>query len=1514
MLLNTLKRSILFLVLLLTAVQSYATHIFGVDLYYTHVAGNTYTIHLVMYGDCSGAAFGTFPTSVPVVNVYNGNTFINAVSLILQAPTTGVEVTPVCPADVGLTTCTNPAFTIPGVKKFVYSSNVTLSGTSSVWRFVFKGVMGSSSAGRSSGITNITSPGSTLIQLVDTLDNTTFNNSSAVYTTIPTPFFCINIPANFNPGAVDPDGDSLSFHLVPGVDANTGSNVSYVFPYTATSPLGVLAGSFSFSSTTGQFSFTPNIVQKGLVVYNVEEFSGGVLRGTTQREMTVVVISPCTNTPPTGVISAPSAGTVTSPTTFSICNNVGPFNFHINPTDPDGNHITMTATGLPAGATFNIVGNGTFSPLGTFMWNTIGVAPGNYIFYISYQDDGCPLSGTQTIAYTITVLPVPTETYAPVSAATCTRRAVFHVTPGGSASPWTLTVIQSGTTIQTITGVTGMVTDSLVPGTYTIRLTNPSNCFVDTIITILAPPLPVPAVSVFPPLCPGGSTGFAVITATGGLAPYLYSIGAGAYGTSDTFTSLSPGPYTLHIKDANDCVKDTLVTIPNATPILIFPIVHKPLCNSFTNGSVVLIAYNSVGPYTYAIGSGAYTTNDTFTALGVGTYTFHVKNANGCIQNATIVLTDSVIIHATLAISNILCNGGNGIVTVTGTGGFGPPYTYAYNSFPFGSSNIFTVPAGSYTFHVHDSNACFFDTSVTLTQPTPVTITPVITNVTCNGTLTGVVVVNAIGGTPGYTYNIGGGVFGVSNTFAGLSAGTKIVGVRDVNGCIYYDTVTVTQPAPVAIDSVQMVQPGCNGSTNGSLTVFSSGGISPYTYALSAGTYGVSSAFTGLSAGTYTMHVKDANGCIKDSIVNLAQPQAITPSAFVTKSVCQTLANGKVTLAASGGTPTYTYAMGAGTYGSASVFTPLAAGTYTFHIKDAHGCIKDTVVTVTDSLHVSGTFLVTPALCYNQASGSIDATGIGGTNPYTYAIGAGSYGGTHLFSALFAGTYAMHIKDNNGCKFDTSVSLTQPLAIVPNLTITQPTCNGYNDGSVSVSVAGGTPAYTFSWNSGPFVATTSFGSLTAGTDSIIIKDANGCLWDTVFTILQPTSITISNLVTKNITCFGGLDGSITVIGSGATPAYNYAVDTSAWQPGSLFTGYGAGLYTVRVKDSHGCETDTNVTLTQPPLLVFLGADTLNATCYGYKDGSVKLHVAGGTLPYSYSDDNTTFGASETFPGLGAGTYLFNVKDANGCTIDTTISLKGLPPIIIDDASLTQPTCYGAGNGAITLLASGGVPPLLYQLNNNTIHSPVNTFSNLYSGVYTIHVTDSKNCIKDTTLNLPQPDSIVLIATVTPNECIGADNKGGVNIAVTGGTQPYQYLWSTNPAETTAGISGLPNGSYEVWVTDANNCSDSLKALVAYDNCCTPFIPDAFTPNNDGKNDEFKIYFKGDIYIIIFSIYNRFGQRVYSVSNTTDMQHGWDGKLFGVDAEMGVYYYYARITCGNKGDHVREFKGDVTLVR
>ncbi len=283
----TLVRSISVLVaLLFISTGSYASHILGMDLYYTWVSGNTYKITAILYGDCSPSsytAFSTLPSSSPQICIYRGNTYITTIGLNIQAPTAGVDITPVCPADVGHTQCESTSSTIPGIKKFVYSANYTLPApvTSTCWQFLYIGYDGyGSAAGRSASITNLSNASATSIELVDTLNNSVYpNNSSTQFSVIPTPFYCINSPDTYNPGAVN-SIDSFQIDLIPAMNsAYIYSGCAYGTPctYTGTAwtppatpvsgatPLRVAAGSFSFNSSTGQLNFTPNVAQRSTV-------------------------------------------------------------------------------------------------------------------------------------------------------------------------------------------------------------------------------------------------------------------------------------------------------------------------------------------------------------------------------------------------------------------------------------------------------------------------------------------------------------------------------------------------------------------------------------------------------------------------------------------------------------------------------------------------------------------------------------------------------------------------------------------------------------------------------------------------------------------------------------------------------------------------------------------------------------------------------------------------------------------------------------------------------------------------------------------------------------------------------------------------------------------------------------------------------------------------------------------------------------------------------------------------
>lgn len=1478
-----------------------ASHFYGTDLSYTWISGNTYKITLTVYGNCAGSAFPSLFSGVPTVITYDGATPMHTLTLLSEGPP--VEVSPVCPAQMNMTACTIPTSTIPGVMRFVFSTTYTLPGISANYRFRFNGT--SVNAGRSNNISNITPVGS-VTALEATLNNTLGPNSSPVYTTIPTPFMCVSKPYNYNPGTVDADGDALSYFLVPGL-ISTGGTVSYVPPFSATNPLPAVPTTFNYNGTNGQLSFTPSSTMFSLVVSQVNEYRGGTLVGTSMREMTFVILA-CNNNPPGGSISNPSSGaTVINNTSIRVCKETGPFSFHINPTDADGNAIDVTVAGLPAGATFNTTNNNTVAPQSILNWDVSNVTPGTYTFFVTYTDDGCPLVSKQTVAYTILVLPNPALRFNLISPALCNKKAVFTLTPVDANSPYTITF---GSTARS--GVTGMITDSLDPGTYTFTVTATNGCSHDTSITLQSPATTQVAALVKQNTCNGTTDGAVTLSAWNSTAPYTYAMNSGPYSGNGNFGGLAAGSYAFHVKDLNGCLKDTTIIIGDSLKVYGNIIVTDVLCYNNNTGSIQVSGRGGINPYQYALGNGSFSGIGNFPALTAGTYAVHVKDMLGCYKDTNaIVVQPTAPLDVTAVVTDVFCNGAvTGSVVLSGTGGT-PAYTYAIGTGTYTASNSFTgLAAGTYTFHIRDNNACQKDTTITIIQPAPLAFTLALTNVLCNGASTGTVTVNATGGTPAYTYAADANPFGAANLLTVLNAGAHIIHLKDANGCTKDSTITLTQPAALNI-SYAAVHPLCNGSANGTITISGSGGTTPYTYALNANPFVSSGAMTGLTAGTYAVHIKDANGCTKDTVCTLTDPPALTVTAAIKRPRCTPLVNGSVTLTAGGGTPVYTYATGSSPYQASPTLTGLGSGTYTFHVKDAHGCIKDTTITITDSVFVHATTAISHVKCFGGSDGSINITPYGGDAPYQYALNTNPYAATNPIINLLPGTFTLHVKDANGCILDTAQTITQPTIIVPAVTVAQPLCYQGTDGNLAVAVTGGTPGYTYALGTGSYGTTPGFTGLTAGTYTIHVKDANNCVHDTTVTMGQPTPLRYTFLTLTHLTCHNDSSGKVTVYAQGATPPYTYAADANVYQASNILTGLKAGTRPIHLKDNNGCQLDTIVQLYEPTKVYVRVDSMITPTCEGYKDGSVKISADGGIPGYTFSPDNVTFGATRYYPGLQEGTYTFYAKDSRGCPADTTFDLTGYPHIVIHNPLITDASCNGFSDGKFTLVVTGGNKPLSYFMKNPASSNYTGQFDSLKMGVYAVHIVDSTGCVKDTSVRINQPDSLIAATVITPNDCSGYDDGGAVTVNPTGGTTPYTYLWSTAPAQTSDRITGLPNGKYAVVVTDAHHCRDTAIALVPYDNCCKPILPDAFTPNGDGRNDRFRVLFKGDASLVEFSVYNRYGQRVFY---TTAINAGWDGTWNDVNQDVGTYFYYIKLICGNKGDKVQEYKGDVTLIR
>ncbi|WP_410493659.1 beta strand repeat-containing protein, partial [Chryseobacterium sp. 18068] len=396
-------------------------------------------------------------------------------------------------------------------------------------------------------------------------------------------------------------------------------------------------------------------------------------------------------------------------------------------------------------------------------------------------------------------------------------------------------------------------------------------------------------------------------------------------------------------------------------------------------------------------------------------------NSSGSATSNSAILT-VVSISASTTKTNVSCNGStNGTATVTASGGIAP-YTYSWSPSGGTAATATGLAVGVYTVTVTDNLGCFTTATATITQPTAISGTTVVTNIACNGGSTGSINLTPTGGSAPYTFNWGGGITTEDRT--GLAAGTYTVTITDANGCTGTVTATVTQPTAMSA-TVSQTNVSCNSGSNGTAGIVVTGGTAPYTYSWSP-SGGTAATATGLVAGTYTVTVTDANACTITRTVTITQPTAISGTTVVTNIACNGGSTGAINLTPTGGSAPYTFNWGGGI--TTEDRTGLAAGTYTVTITDANGCTGTVSATVTQPTAMSATTSQTNISCNGGTNGTASIVVTGGTAPYTYSWSP-SGGTAATASGLSAGAYTVTVTDANACTITRTVTITQPTAM-----------------------------------------------------------------------------------------------------------------------------------------------------------------------------------------------------------------------------------------------------------------------------------------------------------------------------------------------------------------------------------------------------------------------------------------------------------------------------------------------------
>jgi hypothetical protein len=688
-------------------------------------------------------------------------------------------------------------------------------------------------------------------------------------------------------------------------------------------------------------------------------------------------------------------------------------------------------------------------------------------------------------------------------------------------------------------------------------------------------------------------------------------------------------------------------------------------------------------------------------------------------------------------------------------------------------------------------------------------------NVSCNGASDGSLTVIGSEGTGENTYTINNGVNDpVTNTtgiFTGIPAGTYTITVTDAVGCSDVITQTINQPAAISVNATVLQHITCNGGNNGQIQVSASGGIGSQSFSLDGVNYFSNTTFGGLPAGNYTIYMKDAGGCTGSTTVTITEPAALTADALADGTTCHNGNDGSIEITAVGGTQPYSYSINQGfQYFPSGNFTNLTPGEYLIVVRDANHCMYFTSAQVVQPSIITAVIGVTQATC-GSPTGSLNISGSGGNGaPYTYSIDNGTnWQSAQLFTDLLPGVYNILVQDNAGCtrNFGTAVNTTTGPEI-EFLTSTNVTCHNGNDGSITVlAVSGGTGTLHYSVGGSAFTTNPNFTGLAAGDYVVAVKDAVGCVDLQLVTLTQPAAV-VATAVSASTSCFGSTDGLITVNASGGSGPLTYSVNGVSYQSSNTFN-VAAGPHYIWVKDAGGCIGLTTAYVQQPqPVHIVTGH--VNINCHGDATGEIFVNVTGGTAPYVVALDDWNYLPQFSFTGLTGGSHTVFVKDANNCLASQHVTIAQ-PTLLSYTGEVSDVSCAGGNNGYVNITVTGGVQPYSFNWSNGSQSEDI---LHLTAGTYSVYVTDANGCtINGQTFTVEAPENPIIINGAVTNASGVDAEDGAIDITVTGGTQPYNFVW--NNGAITEDITNLLPGVYGVQVNDASGCSASAGFTVAW---------------------------------------------------------------------------------------------------
>ncbi|TVR80345.1 MAG: hypothetical protein EA409_07895 [Saprospirales bacterium] len=1065
---------------------------------------------------------------------------------------------------------------------------------------------------------------------------------------------------------------------------------------------------------------------------------------------------------------------------------------------------------------------------------------------------------------------------------------------------------------------------------------------------------------------PSGNNGSFTVTAFGGEPPYNISfqksddpnvngsaeipVEGGSFTFTDLPNSATAGVvYNVTVTDSEGIAFNFEVDISDepGPEVNLNPI--PPSCPTTRNGRIEA-EIDALQPFSIQWSNFIFGA-ETLTNLAVGSYSITVTDANGCqvIESADLIV-DPITLDS--MVTDALCLGVNsGSISLSASGGTpfdGNEYNYRWSGIPSQMATSTTrsnLGPGTYSVVVEDRNGCTvraaFDVGISKTL---VIEDAMIEDATCGNSADGSIVITA--GTEGepvtppyiFVWTDSNGdpvtsvVAGNINTVDGLNPGTYFLTLLDNSSpdrCEENFVFEVGGPDPIDIDLLELINVPCEGGGGGSISVSASGGAGSvpgdYTYSWSNGADG--DQITDLLPGVYNLTVTDPDNC--EAFESFEIVDGIPPviEGFeVTNISCAGGDSGSIRVLFSLGTGQIVQILWEDQDGNTyegELITDLGPGTYTVSILTDDNCVAtdEVELTVAEPLEVENIDILIPS-CPGDEDGRIAISVIGGTGALNYEWSVDGGGpNSPILNNISAGTYGVTITDASGdcdpLEID-NIELEDPPPITAEFSGIQPSsCHDLCDGVAIVSGSGGQiGTYVYVWEDG-FSGAINDG-LCGGITEVAVSDGE-CFEIFAVEIESPDPIIIDTLLLAQPACFGDQNGEIEVSAFGGTAPYNYTWDDLITGP--RLQNIGGGTYQLEVEDNNNCRDTFNIQLHQPDSLV-LELDELftdDITCAGRNDGQIGLLVAGGTgnvrIQWSHGIDD-----SFSVTGLAPGLYGATAMDDNGC-MDTTSFLVTEPDPVQFDLTPPDPVlCFGDQSEFTVINASGGRGgPYRFAVNFGALNDLGSTV-NLFAGDYVISVFDARGCSAIDSFSLDQPDEIVVNLPEKIEVLLGDSIRLEPELTSIRPITEFEWISEGNILSCTDCPRPFASPAFNDFVTlfvyDTEGCTGMGSLFIEVNAIRNVYVPNAFSPNRDGVNDEFRVYTGlGVRGIKSFRVFDRWGGMIFERTSDgllLEDQIGWDGLVNGEEAPVGSYVYVVEIEFIDGISEV--YRGELVLIR